>query len=157
MATLFMVAVTVIAVGTVGVLVLDLGDGMQEPPPAAAFSFSYAQNESAGDELLITHVAGDELPRETIVVQYENIEYRYGDGDRDSYPDGELVWDEYALESQNTGDTVAISDIKKAYMEGETGGDPELAHLHLEAATVRIVWEGGSGSVIVDEWSGPDA
>ena len=160
MATAFMIGVAVIAAGAVGIMILDLGDSLEDRPPQVAFTLAFTDDETNGDELVITHVAGDELPKETIELQVRNAEVFFGDDtERHSVGEMDIDWAEIGMEDQSPGKTVLGTEIRNRVAENE-GIDDQFwddIHLNLDETTIRIVWHGGSRSMVLDEWTGPDA
>lgn len=156
-ATVFMIAVAVIGTGAVGLLVLDMGDGVEETPPQAGFTFSFHDRDPAGDTLSLTHVAGKGIPATSLTVQVRNVEAEH-DGTWYTY-DGDIDWTTIGAGDQRPGEFSLSTTIRDrvAAEEGIAEADRDDLRLDLDEATVRIVWDGRSKSMVLDSWSGPAA
>ena len=116
-----MVAITVILAAVIGAFVLGLGDSVSETAPSAQIDFDYDTDESDNDLVTLTHDGGDSF-------QASNVNLT-GGGDSIGV-DG---W-EGTISAGSSSDPIRIDD------ENEEGLSVS------EGETIRLVWQGDSGS-----------
>lgn len=117
---ILMVAITVILAAVIGAFVLGLGDSASETAPSAQIDFDYDTDENDNDLVTLTHDGGNSF-------QASNVNLT-GGGDSIGV-DG---W-EGTISAGSSSDPIRIDDENEglSVSEGET---------------IRLVWQGDSGS-----------
>jgi FlaG/FlaF family flagellin (archaellin) len=149
----WLIGMTALLVGGVGVYLFQYGDGVQESGPSFSPSTTYNDSDAGdGQTLRITHRSGDPVPTEEVSLRVQDATTERGTP---------LEYGGSALERQ-VGEAFTASETlvldRTAFTTRSGAPVTGSQHLDLGEAAVRIVWttENGKRSEIVYEWTGPD-
>ncbi|WP_253739176.1 type IV pilin [Halohasta salina] len=169
-ATVLMVAITVVIAGAIGATVIDTGTSASEPAPQASFEFEFEKNATdyvnpAGyapswgydmDRLTVRHIGGDDIPSENVRIKMDGTEVKFinrtgylgdlGSGYEPGYTFKQIETDE----SFSAGDSFVVVTFP------EDEDQPNVAGLN--EASAQIVYEPDSSdrSMPIASWEGPD-
>jgi flagellin-like protein len=171
-ATILMVAVTVVIAASIGVTVLGTGSYLSDPAPQANFEFVFEKNgtdyvqpgESTPpswgynmDKLTVRHVSGENIPSDRVRIETDGTDIKYinssgylGDLGDGKYQPG------YTFEQIETEDSFSAGDSFVVVTFPVDEDQDNVAGLN--EASARIVYESESSdrSLTLATWEGPD-
>ena len=180
--TILMVSIVVILAAVVSVFALDLSESVSETAPQAQFEFDYDANVSATDSsdpgvyytqvVTLTHVAGDSIDSDNLVIRSPDTEFKYiqengdlgGFGTYSSFYEREVTFRQIdGAETMSAGDQVRIAVVyggTTSYCPcDDVQNEGTFAGVNfLNESVVTVNYDRGSGqSATLARWEGQDA
>jgi len=164
-----MVALTTLLGATVGVFATGVTADMPDQRPMATFDVEFRNAAPGGnDTLTVTHEGGDPIPGYRLHFVVSDARVAESDGASDAVRiEQPNRWIDVAGVSEDVTAGTSVTLGPEDYEHVASGsdlhdgvdldGDAERGGVHLDRATIRLVWVDGDESSTLLVWRGPRA